>query len=151
MSRLCNARPIKSFLICFVQPENDTIKDQNSLVLWSRLLNNFNKISMKNFRQKIFCPCIYCLKCYAELKNDIFKQYSLYFQLVTIVEQLQQNFHEKTFIPSFYCLKYFTQLKNDIFKQQNPFFWMVTIVEQLQQNFHGKIFVRKYFVLVFIV
>ena len=38
---------------------------------WSWLLNNFNKISMKNLCQKIFSPCFYYLKCFAKLKHDI--------------------------------------------------------------------------------
>ena len=36
---------------------------------------------------KIFCPCFYCLKSYAELKHDIFKQQHSFFWMVIIIEQ----------------------------------------------------------------
>ena len=41
---------------------------------WSQLLKNLTKFPWTNFCQKIFCPCFYCLKSFAELNNDTFKQ-----------------------------------------------------------------------------
>ena len=68
---------------------------------WSQLFNNFNKTSLKHFFvKKYFVPVFYCLKCFAELKNDINKQYSSF--LVMIAQQLQQNFHKKKFVRKYF-------------------------------------------------
>ena len=60
------------------------------------------KFPRKTFCQKIFCPCFYCVKCFAELKHEIFKQWNSFFWMVTIVEQLQQNLHEEIFVRKYF-------------------------------------------------
>ena len=68
------------------------------------MLNNVYKVLERYFCQKIFCPCFYCLKSFAELINDIFKQKNPFFWMFTIVEQLQQNFHWKFFVRKYFAL-----------------------------------------------
>ena len=109
------------------------------------MLNIFNKVSVKDFCQKIFFPCSDCLKSFPELnkKNTFLDGHKCW---TTSTRLPWKNICQKFFCPCFYCLKFFAVLKHYIFKQENSFFWVFTIVQQLQQNFHEKSFVRKYFV-----
>ena len=60
------------------------------------------KFPWKKICQEIFRPSFYCLKCFAELNINIFKQWNPFLWMVNIVEQLRKNFHGKKFVRKYF-------------------------------------------------